>query len=444
MRILFSPIGGSDPINAGHDGSWLHCCRHYQPDLTDIYLSASMLTLEKKDQLYTRALGKLNEQLSCSIQMRVEERPSLENPQLLDEFYGDFEKLLTSLHQEFPQAEILVNISSGTPAMKSCLIHLYHMLTFPITMIQVDGPHDEITDGKGHRDIWGKDAIFDVEWENNLDNLEGAKNRCHVVRDEQQALRLRVMQLRSLIQHNEFYAAKVLADEPDLAAFLSEEVRKCLEAASERQQLSLRSAGLTFQQYGFSDARLLLSHYKDMMYKGAEMALTMQCDLARDDIAGFSRKLTPTLFSMLISYLKIKGVDAEQFTNNDINIIDESKLKTLYPSFYQTVWPQIQSYTGPTNLTHGNLLNMVQATPYDEKVLDRLRALRIIEKNVRNAVAHRPEKLTEKDFTVKAGKTPKAVLKDIQDLFGILNPSLFNAPYWESYNRMQSFLLEKL
>ena len=42
-KILFSPIGGSDPINAGYDGSWLHCCRHYQPDLTVIYLSAEML-----------------------------------------------------------------------------------------------------------------------------------------------------------------------------------------------------------------------------------------------------------------------------------------------------------------------------------------------------------------------------------------------------------------
>lgn len=59
MRILFSPIGGSDPLNAEHDGSWLHCCRHFSPDLTMIYLSAEMLKREQQGHIYSRGLEKL-------------------------------------------------------------------------------------------------------------------------------------------------------------------------------------------------------------------------------------------------------------------------------------------------------------------------------------------------------------------------------------------------
>ena len=33
MRILFSPVGGSDPIKRMLDGPMLHCCRVYKPDI---------------------------------------------------------------------------------------------------------------------------------------------------------------------------------------------------------------------------------------------------------------------------------------------------------------------------------------------------------------------------------------------------------------------------
>lgn len=41
-RILFSPVGGTDPIKYCSDGSMLHICRHYQPDEVVLYLSKEM------------------------------------------------------------------------------------------------------------------------------------------------------------------------------------------------------------------------------------------------------------------------------------------------------------------------------------------------------------------------------------------------------------------
>lgn len=42
-KYLFSPVGNTDPIKYFHDGSLLHICRHYQPDVVYLYLSKEMI-----------------------------------------------------------------------------------------------------------------------------------------------------------------------------------------------------------------------------------------------------------------------------------------------------------------------------------------------------------------------------------------------------------------
>ena len=49
-RILFSPVGGSDPIKRMLDGPMLHCCRVYKPDIVCLYFTQSMLEYENRDQ----------------------------------------------------------------------------------------------------------------------------------------------------------------------------------------------------------------------------------------------------------------------------------------------------------------------------------------------------------------------------------------------------------
>ena len=42
-RILFSAVGGHDPIANFRDGAILHICRIYRPDKVYLYLSSEML-----------------------------------------------------------------------------------------------------------------------------------------------------------------------------------------------------------------------------------------------------------------------------------------------------------------------------------------------------------------------------------------------------------------
>ena len=40
--VLFSPVGGTDPISNQRDGALLHICRHYHPECVMLYLSKEM------------------------------------------------------------------------------------------------------------------------------------------------------------------------------------------------------------------------------------------------------------------------------------------------------------------------------------------------------------------------------------------------------------------
>ena len=48
-KILFSPIGGTDPISNFRDGAMLHICRIYKPDIVYLYLSKEMCEFQEKD-----------------------------------------------------------------------------------------------------------------------------------------------------------------------------------------------------------------------------------------------------------------------------------------------------------------------------------------------------------------------------------------------------------
>lgn len=51
MKVLFSPIGSTDPIRGGHDGAMLHICRYYQPDKVYLFLTGEMSVADKIERV---------------------------------------------------------------------------------------------------------------------------------------------------------------------------------------------------------------------------------------------------------------------------------------------------------------------------------------------------------------------------------------------------------
>lgn len=138
---LFSPVGNTDPIRYFYDGSMLHICRVYEPDVVVLYLSKEMVMNQRKDQRYTRTLKLLSEKMSHPFEIRLIEKTGLSEVQQYDYFYQEFTEIIRKLEEEMEEEDrLLLNMASGTPAMKSALIVMATLAEYRFTPVQVSTP----------------------------------------------------------------------------------------------------------------------------------------------------------------------------------------------------------------------------------------------------------------------------------------------------------------
>ena len=88
-RVLFSPIGGTDPISNCRDGAMLHICRVYKPDIVYLHMSKEMLEFQRQNDRYRYCIKKLGEKLEHSFKVVVIEREDLEEVQIFDSFIDE-------------------------------------------------------------------------------------------------------------------------------------------------------------------------------------------------------------------------------------------------------------------------------------------------------------------------------------------------------------------
>ena len=89
-KYLFSPIGNTDPIKYLYDGSMIHICRYYQPDVVYLYLSKEMMENHKKDNRYVKTLELLGEFLHHKFEIHIIENSDMIDVQQYDIFYNEF------------------------------------------------------------------------------------------------------------------------------------------------------------------------------------------------------------------------------------------------------------------------------------------------------------------------------------------------------------------
>ena len=142
-KILFSPVGGTDPISLQNqkDGALIQCCRKYHPDKIYLYLSKEMIELEEKDHRYTGCLKRLYKDLGEKMKCYLIHRPKLVDVHDFDFFYHDFIAELDKLMATMENDDILyLNVSSGTPAMKGALVGWATLTDANVVLLQVDTP----------------------------------------------------------------------------------------------------------------------------------------------------------------------------------------------------------------------------------------------------------------------------------------------------------------
>lgn len=173
MTILFTPAGDTDPVRGFRDGAILHILRHYpQVEKVILFLTKEMEEKENKDHVYTKGIASVRPGISVKL------IPSgITAPHRFDNLTWIQDTFETVYHDpQYPEdTEWLLNISSGTPQMKTVMALL--SLDYARTkVIQVDSPENQ-SNRQNHPEPKSVDLLEMID--DNEDQMDPTMpNRC--------------------------------------------------------------------------------------------------------------------------------------------------------------------------------------------------------------------------------------------------------------------------
>lgn len=289
MTILFSPVGGTDPISEDNcrDGSMLHICRQRHPDEAYLYLSKETLDNEEKDHRYTRSLELLEKLTGRHIKVHLIRDPEMDSPFRYDLCYRKFREEFRKLRKILePGDKLLINITSGTPAMKSSFNLLSTMSGLDCTQVQVRSPSKRISNHT-HSDEYDLDTL----WALDPDNSKNSEDR---TLDSDNNIIIYMQQeetIKEFVSSYDYDAALAMAER--LPKQLSSGYLQELRYACARSHLDLSAMSLIKDKTGFDAMPVHGEGAKVFEY-------TLACDIKRrrhqyDD---FIRALTPLIVDL--------------------------------------------------------------------------------------------------------------------------------------------------
>ena len=436
--ILFSPVGSTDPISGQHDGALLHITRTYRPDLIYLYMSKEMCELEDRDSRYTYCLDKLKELCGMDFEVRVIRRPELVDVHIFDTFLDEFQQIITGILSENEECELLLNVSSGTPAMKSALQVIAAMSEKNKIPVQVASPKKAYNDSR--EDVKGE-YLVDLQWELNEDNAEDYENRCTVSSSINMAARMKKEIIRKHINAYDYVAALAIAD--DMEGFISEDAVRLMRAGASRLRLDRNTC----------DKLMAKDSYDIFPFKGreecriVEYIILQYLKLKKDEYIDFVRGMSPLIFIAVIRIIeKTCGYDLDNITYLDPEMqkkgIFTRKWKPAAESDDDVKAARIIVNVGKfvSNDEAYKLLKIIASD--DKEVLELVKELREIEKLLRNPVAHNIASVSPtviKEFTAnkfrKNGYSANDIMKMLVKLVRKAGINIKNEDF-SSYDKM--------
>ena len=417
MKILFSPVGMTDPVSLDipkdkgtyHEGALLQICRHYKPDLVYIYMSKESLELEKEDHRYLHGLELLKNDTGLTFEVKTIERPELVDVHIFDYFLEEYKNLLKEIRDEHPDDEIFVNVSSGTPAMKSALQILAAATDLNVKPLQVSTANKSANNPRK--------CDIETEWKTNLDTSPESPSRVEESSNKNLLFEFNKKLLISLINNYDYHGARLLADR--MQVFLSVEFRELLNAVVLRYDLKTEDAKKLFDKCGHSD----LMKNKDV---ASEYFMLLDLKVRKREYLDFLRALTPLVLEVFYDMAKKElKTDLTKYTDHPRNKYNWNNGK-LRNSVLDGKFDQKSQYhknprpmkggTYPINyVLSWHISNLAENLSNDGKLVRRTIKIREFEEKVRNLAAHTMTSFTKDEIKTKTGWSPEDAVKELHD-----------------------------
>jgi CRISPR-associated protein, csm6 family len=450
--ILFSPIGGTDPISEKnfYEGAMLHICRYYKPDKVVLYFSKEILEIhnmigENSEDPFKFCLDELSKlQNRKKVEYERIDKLDLVNVQNFDYFYDDFDKIIKKLIDEVKDEDttILLNVSSGTPAMKSGLLVLKTMGEYNCKLIQVSTP-----ERKMNQHIHSENPDIKTLWELNMDNEENAKNRCEEV-DCPSLLALKYEHIiKKLIANYDYAAALEIAE--NISAH-SKRYIEFIRLAKNRLLLDFKEVDKIAKEINFDCIPIKAGDKRKLF----EYALSVDIKVKRGEYADFVRSITPLIVELFKVVLKDRlKIDIEKYIDNknDREEWSERKLRDKNDKCAEEVLNILEfKYNNNfnfKNVSSDNLLEIIVSkdTSNEKTLSDISQKLRSIESSVRNLAAHQIVSITDDSIkkVTQMAISAEGIMKLIKKLFAYTSFNI-KEDMWNSYDAMNYEIIKRI
>ena len=166
MKVLISAVGNTDPIRNFHDGGLVHIARKYRPDKIIIVFSEELI--RKKDDV-EKVIRSIDSKYVPEI---VYHEPIILNNEvhIFDTMFDQFDAIIREYYTK--DDEFILNLSSGTPQIKSALFVLNRLSEINVKAVQVPSPENKSNAGVGHDDSEDIDVLIDTNMENKQDYVD--------------------------------------------------------------------------------------------------------------------------------------------------------------------------------------------------------------------------------------------------------------------------------
>lgn len=403
--ILFSPVGKADPITQLGDGPMLHIVRHYSPNKVVLFLSPEMLECQNQDERYTESIKKLVESTSRPLPEIEIIESDWQEAHRFDYYIEVFEKHLSELSQEAANERILVNVTSGTPAMQQALVAIGAFGRFDLDLLQVSTPRKRSGENEDREALKGYD--LDLLWECNPDN-NGVGSACRIDCVELPHFKDRLLResVITLVRDYDYAAALKLANQ---AWDISDEAKEMIEAA--RDRLNLRGQKPA-QVFGGTD----VAYRRDKPL--LEYLSVLEVLLKQERWADYLRSLTPALTETMQTVLedslprcKYLKCSAGRFTNE----FDREKIRSD-ERLQRTL--EHNSRQAPKFVSNESLGKLIEEYCEEGEQKNKVLKLRELERRSRNSLAHEIREVNKRDLEQSGGLSLEEAMRYLFELNG--------------------------
>ena len=435
-KYLFSPIGNTDPIKYLYDGSMLHICRYYEPDVVYLYLSKEMAENHKKDNRYVETLNLLGDFLNHKFEVHIIENPDMVEVQQYDVFNDEFRKIISEIEeQKEKEDQLLVNMASGTPGMKSALLIMATLAEYRFLPIQVSTPQKKSNLEHEERDEYDVKA----NWELNEDNEESAENRCQEVKCLNLMRLLKIDMIKKHLLSYDYHAA--LAVGKEIKDELNPVAWKWLQSADARAVLDWERMNRVLPENNGIISAVRQENKKKILF---EYLLALDLKVKRGEYADFIRGITPLGVDLLEMVLEqYCQIDIRQYYMKNAKNGRKWSRGRMEGTEVQEIMNARYSSFNYKDVYSRHLQLVIEKKCKDDLLKQRTEELVQIEYNVRNIAAHNIVSATPEWVKEQAGRSVEDILWLLKYICEQVKINT-RKENWDSYDYMNKRIIEEL